>query len=87
MSYDGQPFAKILCCSLREDRTHRGIGGRLSRCARGAGKMQERRFGSIGDFVKLAFLRHLQDGRHLAVCWYLTGQGQIAHLQKSILPT
>jgi hypothetical protein len=37
--------------------------------------MQERRFGSIGDLVKLAFLRHLQDGRHLAVCWYLTGQG------------
>ena len=41
----------------------------------GAGKMQERRFGSIGDLVKLAFLRHLQEGRHLAVCWYLTGQG------------
>jgi hypothetical protein len=37
--------------------------------------MQERRFGSIGDLVKLAFLRHLQEGRHLAVCWYLTGQG------------
>jgi hypothetical protein len=37
--------------------------------------MQQRRFGSIGDLVKLAFLRHLQEGRHLAVCWYLTGQG------------
>jgi hypothetical protein len=37
--------------------------------------MQERRFGSIGDFAKLAFLRHLQVGRHLAVCWYLNGQG------------
>ena len=37
--------------------------------------MQERRFGSIGDFVKLAFLRHLKEGRHLAVCWYVTGQG------------
>ena len=37
--------------------------------------MQKRRFGSIGDLVKLAFLRHLQEGRHLAVCWYLTGQG------------
>jgi hypothetical protein len=37
--------------------------------------MQQRRFGSIGDLVKLAFLRHIQDGRHLAVCWYLTGQG------------
>ena len=41
----------------------------------GAGKMQERRFGSIGDLVKLAFLRHLKEGRRLAVCWYLTGQG------------
>ena len=37
--------------------------------------MQQRRFGSIGDLVKLAFLHHLQEGRHLAVCWYLTGQG------------
>ena len=37
--------------------------------------MQKRRFGSIGDLVKLAFLRHLQEGRHLAVCWCLTGQG------------
>ena len=37
--------------------------------------MQKRRFGSIGDLVKLAFLRHLQEGRHPAVCWYLTGQG------------
>ena len=37
--------------------------------------MQKRRFGSIGDLVKLAFIRHLQEGRHLAVCWYLTGQG------------
>jgi hypothetical protein len=41
----------------------------------GGETMQERRFGSIGDLVKLAFLRHLQEGRHLAVCWYLTGQG------------
>ena len=37
--------------------------------------MQERRFGSIGCLVKLAFLHHLQKGRRLAVCWYLTGQG------------
>src|SRR6516165_3154474 len=37
--------------------------------------MQKRRFGSIGDLVKFAFLRHLQEGRHLAVCWCLTGQG------------
>jgi len=36
--------------------------------------MQERRFGSIGDLIKLAFLRHLQEDRRLAVCWYLTGQ-------------
>ena len=55
---------------LRENRTHRGI----TLCL-GAGKMQERRFGSIGDFVKIAFLRHLKEGRRLAVCWYLTGQG------------
>jgi hypothetical protein len=36
--------------------------------------MQQRQFGSIGDLVKLAFLFHLQEGQHLAVCWYLTGQ-------------
>ena len=30
--------------------------------------------GNIGDFVKLALLRHLMEGRRLAICWYLTGQ-------------
>ena len=36
--------------------------------------MQERRFGGVGELIKLAFLRHLQEDRRLAVCWYLTGQ-------------
>lgn len=35
--------------------------------------MQERYVGSVGDFGKLALLRHLMEGRRLAVCWYLTG--------------
>ncbi|MEI5682755.1 hypothetical protein AAAK29_31190 [Mesorhizobium sp. CCNWLW179-1] len=33
--------------------------------------MQDRYVGDIGDFVKLALLRHLSDGRKLGVAWYL----------------
>ena len=34
--------------------------------------MQDRWTGNIGDFGKLALLRHLMEGRQLAICWYLT---------------
>ena len=34
--------------------------------------MQDQRVGDIGDFGKLALLRHIMNGRRLAVCWYLT---------------
>ena len=34
--------------------------------------MQVEYVGSVGDFAKLALLRHLMEGRQLAVCWYLT---------------
>ena len=36
--------------------------------------MQERRFGGVGELIKLAFLRHIQEDRRLGICWYLTGQ-------------
>ncbi len=36
--------------------------------------MQGRQIGGIGDFGKLALLRHLMKDRRLAVCWYLTGE-------------
>jgi hypothetical protein len=36
--------------------------------------MQDRWVGNIGDFGKLALLRHLMGGRRLAICWYMTGQ-------------
>ena len=40
--------------------------------------MQDRYVGGVGDFGKLALLRHLMDGRRLAVCWYLTrGDGEV----------
>jgi hypothetical protein len=35
--------------------------------------MQARYIGGVGDFAKLAMLRHLMKDRRLAVCWYLTG--------------
>ena len=35
--------------------------------------MQIRHIGGIGDFGKFALLRHLMQGRRLAVCLYLTG--------------
>jgi hypothetical protein len=35
--------------------------------------MQTQYSGSVGDFGKFALLRHLMQGRRLAVCWYLTG--------------
>lgn len=35
--------------------------------------MRIRHIGGIGDFGKLALLRHLMQGRRLAVCSYLTG--------------
>jgi len=35
--------------------------------------MQDRNIGGIGDFGKLALLRHLMKDRRLAVCWYPTG--------------
>jgi len=34
--------------------------------------MQDRQIGGIGDFGKLALLRHLMKDRRLSVCWYLT---------------
>jgi hypothetical protein len=34
--------------------------------------MQEAWVGNVGDFGKFALLRHLVDGRRLAICWYLT---------------
>ncbi|HKD31721.1 MAG TPA: hypothetical protein VKC66_38175 [Xanthobacteraceae bacterium] len=37
------------------------------------GIMQTRYSGGVGDFGKFALLRHLMQGRRLAVCWYLTG--------------
>jgi hypothetical protein len=36
--------------------------------------MQIQYIGGIGDFGKLALLRHLRKDRRLAVCWYLTGE-------------
>lgn len=36
--------------------------------------MQDRCVGNIGDFGKLALLRHLMVDRRLAICWYITGQ-------------
>ncbi len=33
--------------------------------------MQNRYAGDIGDFVKLALLRHLSEGRKLGIAWYL----------------
>jgi|SRR5215831_13235485 len=35
--------------------------------------MQIQYSGGAGDFGKFALLRHLMQGRRLAVCWYLTG--------------
>jgi hypothetical protein len=44
-----------------------------ARCGvEGVAAMQVQYIGGIGDFAKLALLRHLMDDRHLAVCWYLT---------------
>jgi hypothetical protein len=40
----------------------------------GAWGMQDCCVGSIGDFGKLALLRHLMGGRRLAICWYTTAQ-------------
>jgi hypothetical protein len=37
------------------------------------GTMQIQYSGGVGDFGKFALLRHLMQGRRLAVCWYLTG--------------
>jgi hypothetical protein len=37
--------------------------------------MEIRQIGGIGDFGKFALLRHLMQNRRLAVCWYLTGEG------------
>jgi len=37
--------------------------------------MQVRQIGGLGDFGKFALLRHLMKDRRLAVCWYLTGDG------------
>lgn len=34
--------------------------------------MQETWVGNVGDFGKFALLRHLIDGRRLAICWYQT---------------
>jgi hypothetical protein len=34
--------------------------------------MQDRYAGDIGDFGEIALLRHLKEGRRLAICWYLT---------------
>jgi hypothetical protein len=36
--------------------------------------MQDRWVGNIGDFAKLALIRHLIGDRRLAICWYMTGQ-------------
>ena len=45
--------------------------------------MQDQHVGDIGDFGKLTFLRHLMEGRRLAVCWYLTSdQGRRTHHEK-----
>jgi len=42
--------------------------------------MRNRHVGNIGDFGKLALLRHLMESRRLAVCWYLTtGDGENKH--------
>jgi hypothetical protein len=38
------------------------------------GAMQVGQIGGIGDFGKIALLRHLMKDRRLAVCWYLTGE-------------
>jgi hypothetical protein len=35
--------------------------------------MQTSNTGGIGDFGKLALLRHVMKGRRLAVCWYPAG--------------
>ena len=37
--------------------------------------MQVGQIGGVGDFGKFALLRHLMKDRRLAVCWYLTGEG------------
>jgi len=44
--------------------------------------MQGQRFGGIGDLIKLAFLRHLMEGRRLAVCWYFSEQKERRSLQE-----
>jgi hypothetical protein len=45
--------------------------------------MQHQFVGDIGDFGKVALLRHLMPGRRLAVCWYLTGdERQSKHREK-----
>jgi hypothetical protein len=45
--------------------------------------MRDRWVGNIGDFCKLALLRHLMTGRRLAICWYVTGrQNESAHQGK-----
>ncbi len=36
--------------------------------------MQDRWVGNVGDFGKIALLRHLMGGRRLAICWYVTRQ-------------
>ena len=38
--------------------------------------MQRRHVGGIDDFAKFALLRHVMKNRHLAVCWYLTGENE-----------
>jgi hypothetical protein len=38
--------------------------------------MQDRNIGNIGDFGKFALLRHVREGRRLAVCWYRTSEGR-----------
>ena len=40
------------------------------------GAMQRRYVGGIDDFAKFALLRHVMKHRHLAVCWYLTGENE-----------
>lgn len=44
--------------------------------------MQQRQFGNIGDFIKIAFLRNIAQGRRLAVCWYLTEQKKETTLEE-----
>jgi hypothetical protein len=40
--------------------------------------MQIRHVGGVGDFGKLALLKHVMQGRRLAVCWYVAGANDSA---------